>query len=71
MVSPFPKVSPVKTKPKTWAQRAALTIYKDLEVGVPLERDVKKIVLGYWARVIQQAHDGYNVGKRDRAAAGA
>jgi hypothetical protein len=54
-------------KVKRWAQHAALTIYKDLESGIPLDRDVRKIVLSYWARVIQQSHDG--IGKRDRAPA--
>jgi hypothetical protein len=53
-------------KVKRWAQHAALTIYK-VESGIPLDRDVRKIVLSYWARVIQQSHDG--IGKRDCAPA--
>lgn len=56
------------SKVQPWALRAALRIYREVEYGVPLERDMKKIVLGSWGRVIQQAHDESNVSKRDRAA---
>lgn len=53
-------------KVQPWALRAALRIYREVECGVPLERHMRRIVLGNWGRAIQQAHDEYSGTKRNR-----
>jgi len=55
-----------RTTLQPWALRAALRIYRKLQKDIPLEHDMKKIVVGGWANVIQRAHDDYSGGKRDR-----
>jgi hypothetical protein len=53
-------------KVQAWALRAALRIYREVEYGVPLGCDMKKIVVGNWGRAIQQAYDECSGGKRNR-----
>jgi len=48
-------------KLQPWALRAALEIYREVENGITLEQDMKRIIAGGWARVIQRAHDEHSV----------
>jgi hypothetical protein len=53
-------------KVQPWALRAALRIYREAKFGVPLEHDMRKIIVGSWGRAIQQAHNESSAGKRNR-----